>query len=171
MMQRIFIGMIAVLFLVGCQSTQPLPYAAGEEGAARFIRADYQQVGSKIQVIIDGSAYKVKSAYMLRSNDQQVQPLAIQHPNASSSDMSNIGSIGEGYIGGSRRTGATIGVSNAGNAVQSKTYVWFDMLSLGDAPWTLKLDVEGIGELDIELPAKVTEPDAAMQTPTPQPVN
>jgi hypothetical protein len=171
MMQRIFIGLLAVLSLVGCESAKPLPYAAGEEGAAKYIRADFVQIGSKIQVVVDASAYKVKSAFIQRTNGQQIQPLAIQQPHSNSSDMSNIGSINGGYIGSGRRTSATIGVSNAGNAVQSKTYVWFDLLSLGDAPWTLKLDVQGIGELAIELPAKVTEADKDMQTPTPQPVN
>lgn len=166
-MQRIFVGIVTLFFLVGCASSEPLPYGAGEEGPARFIRADYAQIGSKIQVVLDASAYNVKSASIVRSNGQEIQPLAIQHPQNRSSDMSNIGSISGGYIGQGRRSGATIGVTNAGNAVQSKTYIWFNMLSLGDAPWTLKLDILGIGDLSIELPSKVSDPDMSMQTPTP----
>lgn len=168
-MQRILVGIMTLFLLVGCESSKPLPYAAGSEGAAQFIRADYSQIGSKIQVVLDASAYKVQSAKMLRSNGQEVQPLAIQHPQANAGDMSNIGTVSGGYIGSGRNSGATIGVSSGGNAVQTKTYIWFDMLALGDAPWNLKLDVLGIGELSIELPAKVTEPDTSMQTPTPKP--
>ena len=171
MMQRIFIGMIAVLLLVGCESSKPLPYAAGEEGSARFIRADYVQIGSKIQVIVDASAYHLKSASILRSNGEVIQPLALQRPQQISVDFSTLGNIPDGYVGSGSSQVPNRGIQGGSNSLQAKTYVWFNLLSLGDAPWTLKLDVQGIGELDIELPAKVTEPDAAMQTPTPQAAN
>lgn len=170
-MQRIFIGLITLFLLAGCQSAKPLPYAAGTEGGARFIRADYVQIGSKIQVIVDASAYQIQEALITRSNGQEIKPLAIQRPQRNDGDLSTIGSIGGGYIGSGRNSGPTIGVSSGGNAVQSKTYIWFDLLSLGDAPWTLKLKVLGLGDLSIELPAKTATPDPATQTPTPQPAN
>jgi hypothetical protein len=166
-MKRILVGMLMLFILVGCQAAKPLPYAAGEEGAARFIRADYVQIGSKIQVIIDSSAYQVQTASITRSNGQDIQPLAIQKPQQRQGDMSNLGGPGGGYIGSGRNTGATIGTTNAGNTVQTKTYVWFNMISLGDAPWTLKLNILGIGDLSIELPAKTMATEQQVTTPTP----
>ena len=157
-MQRILIGMFMLFLLTSCQSSKPLPYGADAQGGSRFIRADYVQIGSKIQVIVDGSAYKIQKAYLLRSNGEHVAPLAIQRPQRNESDLGNIGSFNGGYIGAGRNAGPTIGVSVGGNAVQTKTYIWFNLLSLGDAPWTLKLDVLGLGEQTIELPAKFQPP-------------
>jgi len=156
-----------LFLLTGCQPSKPLPYSAGEEGASRFIRADYVQIGRKIQVIVDSSAYKIQNGHMLRSNGQRVEPLAIQRPPRNESDLSGIGSISGGYIGSGRNTGPTIGVSSGGNAVQVKTYIWFDLVSLGDGPWTLKLDVLGLGEQSIELPVKFHDQQPQVKTPTP----
>ncbi|MBL4701127.1 MAG: hypothetical protein JKX85_07700 [Phycisphaeraceae bacterium] len=166
-MQQILVGIFTLFLLTGCQSSKPLPYSAGEEGASRFIRADYEQIGSKIQVVVDGSAYKIQKGHMLRANGQQVEPLAIQRPPRNESNLSRIGSFNGGHIASGRNTGPTIGVSTAGNAVQTKTYIWFDLVSLGDAPWTLKLDVLGLGEQSIELPAKFHDQAPEITTPTP----
>ncbi|HAI12799.1 MAG TPA: hypothetical protein DCM28_13910 [Phycisphaerales bacterium] len=176
-MQRIVVGIMTLFFLVGCQTSQPLPYAAGEEGAARFIRADYIQSGSKIQVILDASVYHVNSAHILRSNDQKIEPLAIQRPPKETSNFSTLGSIGGGAFQGGRFAGTdnqaipSRPIESGGNTYQTKTYIWFNFLSLGDPPWSLELNVVGIGDLSIKLPAKVSMQDESMQTPTPKQAN
>ncbi len=138
--------------LIGCQASSPLPYAASAEGPARFIRADYAIVGSKVQVTVDTSGFKVKSAFMARTNGKQIRSQAIQQPR-DGADM-NIG-FGAGYMGSGRNTGATLGVGSAGNTVQTKTYIWFEHAGLGDPPWTLNLNVQGIEEVvTIELLAQ-----------------
>lgn len=169
-MQHILVGMLTLFLLVGCQAQKPLPYAAGKEGPARFIRADYVQIGSKIQVVVDASAYHVNSASIERTNGQDIKPLAIQRPQSSEGNLSNIGTLQGGYIGSGRNAGPTIGVSDAGNVAQSKTYIWFDLLSLGDAPWKLKLNLVGMGDVTIELPAKTMDTPPTDTTPTPSQV-
>lgn len=166
-MQIKFLILLSALLLAGCQSVEPLPYTAGDEGPARFIRADYVQTGRKIQVIVDSSAYKLENASITRSNGTVIKPLSIQRSNSSQSDMSQIGNIRGGYIGAGRSSGATLGMSTGGNAVQLKNYVWFDLLTLGDPPWTLNLKILGIGDLAIELPAKAGDVEPAVQTPIP----
>lgn len=164
-MQRLFTILFSALFLAGCQSSNPLPYAAGDEGPAQFVRADYVQIGHKIQVIVDSSAYKLENASISRTNGSVVAPLTIQRSSSSQSDMSQIGNMRGGYIGAGRSSGETIGMTTGGNAVQLKNYIWFDLIALGDPPWTLNLKVLGIGELSIELPSKALDVEPPIQTP------